>query len=250
MTIYHQQLEDAPMKSMTRLIVSLFSAFAWLIAAPTDCWADETVQIDTSGLSPGFTYAIDFQFALGGPSTSNMATLYGIDFGIGGSAGSSGSIQTFGSVTGNLQSQPITLSGTSGGFAEFTQNFNPGNQLQFTLNMTNNAQLGGNSDTFVFDLQYLDPSSGNWFQIPTSNPNFNNALVEADTDPNGQGQLTFIASSSTDPNFPVPTPNVQPVPTPGSLNLALVGMAALIILKRYRSLRTTLREPQSLRASA
>jgi hypothetical protein len=219
------------MKSVARWMLPAILAVSWLLAVPGACWAQFTVTLDTSKLNSTYTYAIDYQFSLGGASTSNMAIVNGISFGTGGSAGSGSTLQTIGSVTGNLQSQPIVLSGTSGGFADFTEDFTPGNQLQFSVNVSNLPQTGGNSDTFVFDLLYLDPTYG-WLNIATDNTNNNYAFLEIDT--NAGGPLTVIASASIDSNFTLLAPDVvsdavSNAPAPSSFCLVLSSLCCLLI---------------------
>jgi hypothetical protein len=225
------------MKPIARWAIYALLAVGWLLAVPAFAWAQFSVTLDTAGLSSAYSYAIEYQFALGGAGTGNTAAVSGITFGTGGSAESAGSVQTIGSVTGDLQSQPIVLSGISGGYADFTQDFTPGSQLQFTVKMSNLSQTGGNSDTFIFDLLYLDPSSGNWYQISTNNPNFNNALLEIDTSPFGVGQPSYIASDSNDPNFTLPAPDTMlTAPAPSTFCLLLTGLPALILFRRWPSL--------------
>ncbi len=201
---------------------------------------DYIVTLDTSSLElqPGYTYAIDFVFSPGGPS-SNIATVSQIDFG--GGVGDPSSILTSGSVTGDGQSQPIVLS-ASGGYAEFTEVFTPGSQLQFSLNVTkqsdNSPPYEMDLDSFYFNILYgtcPNPCYNGFSNIATNN--LNDSFLEIDTNPGGQQMV--CASYSTDPNFPnicAPTVvgTVVATPAPGSLILALFGLSALAVSRILR----------------
>jgi len=225
------------MRYKARSLAATFLAVVWLLALPAVGHAGYVVTVDTSGLSAGYTYAIDFQFALGGSSTLNDAVVNGITFGAGGSAGDASTIQTTGDVAGDLQDEPITLSGDQGGYAEFLQSFTPGSQLQFGVNVGNMPQTDGGLDTFTFAILYYD-SNGNLYNIATDNPNFNDAFVEIDT-----GSAAFpstIASQSVDPTFPVPTSEVTAVtlvPEPGALCLFLCGFSTVFAIRWRKTVR-------------
>ena len=222
------------MNRLARSLVAGLLAVVCVLARPAIGRADLEVTVDTSALPTGYTYAIDYQFALGGPSTSNTATVYGFGFGIGGSAGDPSTVQTTGAVTGTLQSAPVTLSGATGGFAEFTQNFTPGTKLTFDLGVTNSPLSAGQQDTFTFGLLYYDPSAGGFVNIATGNPNGNNSFLEIDTSSASGGSLTVIASTSQgyDPTFSVPAPTVQVigVPEPSGVLAALAGLPCMGML--------------------
>ncbi len=217
--------------------VALLAALALAVQPGTGRADFFQVTLDTSQLSGSYTYAIDFTLAAGGPNTNNTATITGLTLG-GGSAGALLAGEPVGHVSGDLQNLPITLFEDQGGFADLAQEFTPGSQIQFTVDVTDNPQLNGNLDQFTFALLYLDPAgSGNFFNIPTDNPNFNDAFVEIDT--GGSGPPSGIGSQSTDQaDFPIPQAEVQAtaVPEPSAVILFLLG-GATIALGRWRRRR-------------
>jgi hypothetical protein len=211
-------------------------AAASLALLPAPCRAGLfTVTLNTSGLPAGTTYALDFTLAAGGPNTNNTATITPVTFGAGGSAGPGSSVQRTGHVTGDLQHLPITLFEDVGGFGDFVQDFTPGSQLQFTVNLTTNPQPPGfGQDSFTFGVLYLDPGSGNFFNIITNDPNLNDAFAEIDL--NASGPPNARGFKSTDPLFPnVPTATVLAVnvPEPSTLALFLVGASVAALAHRW-----------------
>ncbi len=215
------------MTTALRSAAAALLAAAGLILLPATGRADVfNVTLDTSGLSSSYTYALDFSLAAGGPNMNNTATVSGLTLG-GGSAGALLAGEPMGDVSGDLQHLPINLFEDAGGFSDLAQQFTPGSQVQFRVDLTNNPQPNGGQDQFTFAILYLDPAgSGHFFNIPTDNPNFNNAFVEIDT--NASGAPTFIGSQSTDPtDFPVP--RAVDVPEPATLALFALALGGLAV---------------------
>jgi hypothetical protein len=120
-----------------------------------------SVSLNTAPLvgHPAGPFSLDFQLNDGSQSGdgNNTATLSQFTFG-GGSA--SGSASLLGGATGDL-TKTVSLTDSSA-FNEFTQEFNPGSSLKFTLDITTNTDPGNPPDLFSFAI--LD-SGGS--EIPT-----------------------------------------------------------------------------------
>jgi hypothetical protein len=215
------------------MLVASLLATACALALPTTGRADLNVSLDTSGLTAGYTYALDFQFALGGASTSNTASVYGLGYGTGGGTVDLSNAQTTGAVSVNLQNQSFILAGTTGGYAELLQTFSPGNTLQFSVGVGNQLQTGG-SDTFTFGLLYSSTGASGFANIATNNPNLNDSFLEVDTTTTQGGALTVITSTSTgyDPTFSVSAPTVRAigVPEPSGVWQILLGLPVILLL--------------------
>ena len=127
----------------TRLILSLFGATALAATAPATL-----VTLDTSSLTQGGTYYVDFQLndGSGVGNHNNTALIQSFNFGSGAAAGSA---NLFGGVTGSLLTS-VAMTDTDP-FNEFYQSFTAGNFLSFDLQLTNNANAPA-PDIFGFAL--------------------------------------------------------------------------------------------------
>ena len=110
------------------------------------------VSLNTTGLNSGDSYAVDLQLNQGGSTPNSTVNVGSFLFG-GGSPGPNASIQTSGIASGSLSSAVALGSSTASPFNGFTQDFNNGSNLGFTVNAAQlAAAAGGTSDQFLFDL--------------------------------------------------------------------------------------------------
>ena len=145
-TIFHLQTRS----SLARL-VTLAGGLLALGAASAHAQS-YNVSLNTTGLTPGDSYAIDLQLNQGGTTPASTVNVTNFLFG-GGSAGLVGSIMTSGTASGSLSSGVSLGSSASPAFNDFTQNFNNGSSLGFTVNTSQlMAATGGTPDQFLFDL--------------------------------------------------------------------------------------------------
>jgi hypothetical protein len=175
-----------------------------------------TISLDTSSLAAmsGQTFTIDFQFIDGsifGGDANNSATIDQFDFGGGGPIPGTESLS--GGASGSLTSTVRIVD--SDFFNEFTQDFVPGNLLQFRVTLTDNIGVGedptqgGTPDQFSFAL--LD----NGAEI-SSDPS--GALVGAGITPSGP-VVTMSPPAAAYGPLPI---TVAPTPEPSGA-VALVG---------------------------
>ena len=178
---------------------------------------NDHISLDTSALvsSAEGPFSIDYQFSDGSGTDdfNNVATLTNFDFGGGSPIGIP---STYG-FYGDLYSAVSLNDGVP--VSEFTQNFAPGNTLDFDLNLTNNVDAGGTPDEFSFAL--LD---GTGTEIPTTGPG--DALMVIDIDSSNPTVQTFgtdLNRTDIALNAPSVTPIAVPEPTP----LVLLGFGTL-----------------------
>lgn len=149
------------------------------------------VSLDTTGLTQGAAYTLEYQIQQGGVTNPNSSVnVSNFVFGPGPAASGPGTMQPTVSqnAMGSLQSPPVSLSTVTGspstavGSADFQQNFINGNSLSFQVNGTNltSPAAGIPADTFIFDL--FD-STGN--QIQTNAPGGSHALFSLTQTPAG-----------------------------------------------------------------
>jgi hypothetical protein len=121
----------------------------------------------------------------------------------------------------------VTLKG-NGFLNDFTQSFQPGNVLSFTLNLTSNLEPHGFPDEFTFAI--LDSSGA---ELPTKS--FANVFLS-----DAIGSPFGLQAFASDPNqaphaggapLNIPAPTVQTagaVPEPSSLLLLIAGLTGFL----------------------
>lgn len=205
-----------------------------------------TVTVDTSGLT-GLTENIGFALTSGDDALNNSVSLSGFNFG-GGSllAGtedcSFGGFLSGDGCSGNLSSG-VTLTETTFTANDFTaffsQQFNTGNSLSFTLNTTNNHSGGDLAFPDQFAMYVCDDPSFDCFSDDGSG-----AMLELDLTGDTLSPDSFILSESegTEDDYipaPVVTEDVTTTttPEPSSLALWFIGLAGITVLcgaRKYR----------------
>jgi hypothetical protein len=185
------------------------------------------VTIDTTALigAPGGPFSLNFQLIDGGGEVTNNATLGDFQFAGGGAVGSP---TLAGGALGDLSSA-VTLTDEGGSFFNsFTQDFDPGTLLRFTILLTMEIEPGGIPDQFSMGI--LRGGIG----IPTE---FFDAFMIIDINSSDPA----IQSFGSDPisGLAIGAPSVTPVPEPASLTL--VGTGLLLAFRRRRQKRPTFR---------
>jgi hypothetical protein len=190
------------------------------------------VTLDTSSLvghpaGPFYVFG-EFTDGNGIGDANNTATLSSFTFG-GGSA--LGSPLLFGGASGSLETGVTITDGSALGF--FAEQFAPGLQLKFSLDLTLNDDSGETPDRFTFFL--LDSSE---VPLPTLAP-FGDYLFGADIYSTGPifdayGSDTSRSLSVGGPaSIPVPTiTSVSSVPEPSTIYL--LGTALAMVVLRHR----------------
>lgn len=200
------------------------------------------VSLDTSGLTVGDQYAVDFQLNQGDPanavSTVNVANFV---FGNGGAA--TGTPTTSGPVTGSIASPPVTLTNTGGSTAQYTQNFDNGpmnngtGSIGFTVDgsqLSAPAMPGTSApDQFLFDL--FDTTTNT--QVAASGPG--NALFTLTNDgpTSGTNMYTATSYSYTDTmGMPIMTSALPATPELGAPITfgVLLGLFGLGVVRNRR----------------
>jgi len=195
------------------------------------------VSLDTTGLIAGDNYAIDFQLNQGGATPTSAVTVGNFLFG-GGSAGLAATIQTSGLASGSLSSSVALGSSAASPFNEFTQNFNTGSSVGFTVSAGQlMAQAGAAPDGFFFDL--IDNSVGpNGMLVTTNDGSGQNSLFTLTRGAGGaytvqnfgytSAQGTTITTASAPPAVPEASTTV-------SLGLLLaLGLGGTVVAARRR----------------
>ena len=214
----------------TVLVVCAFSALCQTAIAD----AIYNVTLDTTSLvghpaGPFYVFA-EFTDGNGIGDANNSATLSNFTFG-GGSA--LGSPLLFGGASGSLETGVRITDSSALGF--FAEQFAPGLQLNFSLDLTLNDDSGGTPDRFTFFL--LDSSE---VPLPTLAP-VGDYFFGADIYSTGAifdayGSDTSRSLSVGGPaSIPVPTiTSVSSVPEPSTIYL-LGGALAMMGVLRHRS---------------
>jgi hypothetical protein len=165
-------------------------------------------------------FSLDFQLTDGSGNNdgNNTATLSNFSFGGGGAP--FGSANLSGNASGSLAAG-VTLT-DSVFFNEFYQSFTPGTTLSFDLTLTTHVDGGGTPDAFSFSI--LD---NNTLSIPTTMSGdfllFANIDSASPVVQIGNGRDAFGGVS------------VAAVPEPGTVTLAGLGLAAVVVLRRRRT---------------
>lgn len=196
------------------------TAIALLLIAPL-ARADyiATVTLDTSALlnnpSEG-PFAVDFNLNQGGSGTSNTAAI--TDFVLTGGSLTSGTSNSSGGVTGDLNpGDTLSITNSSFFINDFNQQFTPGSQLSFNLDLTT-AGSTSTPDEFSFTVygNLNDPNG----------PSQASQLIIDITGPNPQ-VMTSGGSLDNGASVPPPVVNAASVPEPSTLVLSLLGLVGL-----------------------
>jgi hypothetical protein len=200
---------------------SQFAILSFLVLMSAMANADEfSISLNTSSLSG--TQTLGFALTDGGDAGgNNTATLSSFVFG-GGSAvaGTEGCTLgvTFGGTgcTGNLGSE-VTLSDSLDAF--FTQQFNPGALLSFTLTTTNNLAAGSTPDQL--SMYVCDAGMGTCY----SNDLATAAMLTLDLTGVSLTSSSFTTNAASAQDLPAPV--VTSVPEPASLLLLAAGLVGV-----------------------
>ena len=198
------------------------------------------VTLDTAPLvgHPAGPFYVELTFTDGSGvgDANNTVTMSNINFG-GGSA--LGSALVFGGASGSLETA-VTITDSSV-LSLFSEQFAPGLQLSFSLDLTSNDDAGGTPDGFTF---FVLDSSG--VSIPTLAP-FGDYFIGAALGSTGP---TFDAYGS-DPSRALSAGNPVSIPAPAitsassvpePLTIYLLGSAlAVILVPKYRLPRSAAR---------
>jgi hypothetical protein len=190
------------------------------------------VSLDTSalvGASEG-PFSLNFQLIDGGGTATNTVILDHFDFGPGGALGLPSLV---GGAAGSLSSGVTLTDDGPSFFNAFSQAFDPGPTLQFSISLTAHGETGGVPDQFSMGI--LD---GGGFGIPTA---FFDAflLIDIASDPT----ITTFASDPALTNLQVSAPVVTPVQAvPEPAGLLILGTAAATLFARNRKHRRERRQ--------
>lgn len=229
---------------ITKARLTLFAVLVTAAVLP-DARADAifTVTLDTSLLtalpasSAGpFSLAYQLTDGSGSNDANNTATISGIQFGAGGSAGACPSAcSAFGGASGDAGSSIVLTD--SAFFNAMLQGFTPGDTLSFLVDLTTNVDSGATPDVFSFDL--LDGSGGS---LPTLDPSGADSLLTVTLDSASPAILAYGSDLGRPANGGVTvslsaatigTPK-SAVPEPNTVGLLGMSIAALLILRRKR----------------
>ncbi len=196
------------------------------LAAATAHAQTYDVSLDTTGLNPTDSYAIDLQLNQGATTPDSTVNVGSFMFG-GGSANLSNPPGYFGDVTGDLASGVSLSSKTASTFNEFSQDFNQGSLLSFKVDATQlMAASGGAPDQFFFDLFDNTQSA----QVATNDDPNRGALFlltrAADGTYSAQNFGYTSGKTYTTTSAPSATPELGTVTSLGLL-MGLFGVGAL-----------------------
>ncbi len=238
---FHQPLRGLTLK--TACAMRLFSALA-LLCAGALCGAQTQsyhIRMDTAPLvgHAAGPFALNFQFTDGSGNTpgdaNNTVHLFNFNFGGGSGMGTSATIN---GASGDLASG-VTLTDTDL-LNDFAQTFTPGNELNFDVTLTNNADASGTPDEFTFAI--LDNTG---IELPTLGLADVGADVFLLTDLTGD-PLTLQTFASDDSQAPagggnplaIAAPTATAVPEPGNVALlASLTVGGSLLLRRSRKRR-------------
>jgi hypothetical protein len=171
------------------------------------------VTLDTTALVGAIDgpFSLNFQLNDGGGEATNSATLSDFQFGAGG--GGVGSPTLIGGATGDLSST-VTLTDADGSFFNsFTQEFDPGTVLRFSILLTTELEPGGIPDQLSMGI--LAAGVG----LPTE---FFDAFFTIDVSSIDPAIQSFASDPSS--GLTIGAPAVTPVPEPASLMLFGSGL--------------------------
>lgn len=203
-----------------------------LAGAPAEASFLYNFNLDTSTLTAGNTYKLDFQLNDGDLNNNNHVFLNNFNFGTGGSLNSP---LLQGGASGDLSSGVMLTD--SNFLNEFTQDFTAGDTLGFDF-LSSNAF--DNSDPFAqfdeFSFALLD---GNGDQIPTTSPSGSliTANFNGDSAPLVQpyGSDTSGGAPALNP-IVTAAPQTQPVPEPSTYAMMGLGAMAMLVMARRQKL--------------
>ena len=192
------------------------------------------VSLDTTGLTAGHSYALDFQLNQGDVTPDSTVNVGNFLFGGGGSPDLTNVPQYSGIASGSLSSAVALGSSQASAYNEFTQNFNNGSGLGFTVNAAQLAtQAGVRPDEFLFDLidnSVLNPDGTTGALVATSDGSGQNALFTLTRAADGtySAQNFGYTSGKTykTTSAPSATPELGTVTSLGLL-MGLFGLGAL-----------------------
>ncbi len=212
--------------SLTAIAVLAFSST--LIASTIFDVTLNTQPLLTSTAGP-FSFGAQFAPGTGDIDKNNTVVLRNFNFGSGMPKAATPTL--IGGATGSLASA-VQL--TDSGFINFfSQQFVPGNQLSFSVDLSTNSDVGGIPDGLAI---YILDSSGT--PIPTSAGPFADFLLTADTTDNPNLQ-TFSSDITRSPaaggnpiSFAAPAVVLTSVPEPGTIGFVVIGVAVLLFKVR------------------
>ena len=212
-----------------------FSLMTFLLCAlsASACRADLVfhVHLITTPLmglpSPPAPFSLEFELTDGG-SVTNTALLSNFNFGGGLAAG----MPNFNPTTagsGSLSSS-VTLHDGTGFLANtFTQEFTPGNTLDFDVQLTTNVDAPA-PDVFSFAILDRD---GN--RLPTQDTFGTDFFFTVELNsPNLS--ISDVQTFASHPSSPIQlnAPSVQAIPEPTTVTLLVIGLAGLIVARRRK----------------
>ncbi|HWA24733.1 MAG TPA: NF038129 family PEP-CTERM protein [Lacunisphaera sp.] len=198
------------------MILTLLGAAALAVAGRATL-----VTLNTSSLTAGGTYYVDFQLNNGSGGAGNSAAISGFTFG-GGGVFTPTDIGLIGGAAGDLSST-VWLNDSSP-FNEFFQAFTAGSSLSFDLRLSNNVDA---PIPDIFGFAILDE---NLFNLATLSPIADQFLI---VELNGSS-LDFQAYAGVDG---VTSPGVpESAVTAGLVAVAMAGLVGI----RHRMIRTSI----------
>jgi hypothetical protein len=221
------------MMTTSRQLTMLTALVLWA-AAPAGA-SSFLISLDTSSLSGTQTIAFgltnsdaasntvslsDFDFGGGGPVVGTQDCTFG---GLFSGFGCSGDLAT------SIDLQDLDV------VALFTQQFDPGASLSFTLMTTNNL-LGGVPDQFAMFLCDADVTTCYSDDLSTA------AMLLLDLVGGTLSTSNFVVFGAADQNLPAPEVSVASVPEPATVVL-LGGALACAAMRRQRQSRSPCSEP-------
>ena len=188
-----------------------------LVGHPAGPFYVELAVTDGSGVGDGNNTVSLSSFFLGGGSAL-------------------GSPFTFGGVSGSLENG-VTITDTS--FLNvFSEQFTPGLQLSFSVDMTSNDDLGGIPDGLTL---YILDSSG--VPLPTLAP-FGDYFLGADISSSGPNFSLYGSDPSRAPSdgnpVTIAAPTITPmstVPEPSSISLVCAPLVGIVLIRSYGFIR-------------
>jgi hypothetical protein len=214
----------------TALFVGAFSALCQIAIA------DEiyNVTLDTAPLvgHPAGPFYVEFAFTDGDGYGDGNNTVTASDFDFGGGS-ALGSPVVFGGATGSLETG-VTITDTSF-LSLFDEQFAPGLQLSFTLDLTSNDDADGIPDGLTF---YVLDNSG--APLPTLAPGGGDYFLTAALGSSGAVFNVYGSDPSQPPSaggspVSIPAPTVTPessVPEPSTIYLLAGALVMIVVLKR------------------